>query len=68
MTTFTHMHHEMANKALLIEASRSSDYWNVNKSVLRDIVMSGSVDPKSKWLPVVVTDVDRALVLQYLEA
>ncbi len=61
---FLHMHHAMANKALAMvgsEAQTSADFWNPNKSRIREIVLSGAVDYKDRWWPVVVTDEDRLI-------
>lgn len=69
--TFLHMHHAMANKAsalLAAEAKTDREFWRPNTARLRDIVLSGAADYKSKWLPETVTDEDRKIVLRYLGA
>lgn len=63
---FAHMHHVMANNALIkigCEAKTDQEYWNPNKSRLREIVISGSVDFDKS-----VTVEDRETVLRYLNA
>lgn len=67
---FLHMHHAMANRALMIEQCSSNDFWTVDKTKLREIVMSGAVDPKSNALfeSGSVTPEDRDIVLRYLNA
>lgn len=69
MSRFLHMHHAMANKALMIEQCASSDFWNVDKTKLRAIVLSGEADYKSTLLDrATVTPEDREIVLKYLGA
>lgn len=65
--TFLHMHHVMANKALMVintEAKSDDEFWHPNMNRLREIVMSGEVDYRGE----LVTDADRQIVLNYLNA
>lgn len=67
--TFLHMHHSMANNAIMKEQIESDDFFNVNKDRLREIVLSGEVDYKPTVFDdknLVVTDADRQMVLDYL--
>ena len=68
--TFTHMHIAMANKAIM-QAKYTEGLADQPKEVadrVRELVLGGFVDFKSKWFPVTVTDEDRQIVLQYLFA
>lgn len=68
MTAFTHMHHEMANKALM-QASYTeglADRPAKCAARIRELIMSGAADPKSRWFPVAVTDNDRRIALRYI--
>ncbi|AUZ95414.1 hypothetical protein FDI40_gp655 [Agrobacterium phage Atu_ph07] len=67
--TFLHMHHVMANDAIMKEQIESDDFFNVNKERLREIVLSGEVDYKPTSFDdkhLVVTDEDRQIVMDYL--
>jgi hypothetical protein len=68
--TFLHMHHAMANKAIMQAkyAEGLADQPEKCIARIRELVVSGAVDFKDRWFPVVVTDADRTIVLQYLEA
>lgn len=68
MTKFLHMHHEMANKALM-QAKYTEGLADEPVKLIarvREIVLSGAADYNSRWQPVTVTAADRACVLQYL--
>lgn len=65
--TFLHMHHVMANKAIMVinsEAKTDEEFWNPNMDRMREIVMSGQVDYKGE----AITDEDREIVINYLTA
>lgn len=66
---FLHMHHAMANKAIIQAkyAEGLADQPEKCGERARELVLSGAVDYKDRWHPVVVTDADRAIVVKYLE-
>lgn len=70
MATFLHMHHAMANKALMQARYTEglADFPEKVAARVRELVLSGAVDYKDRWFPVKVTDEDRRIVLRYLEA
>lgn len=70
MSTFLHMHNAMANKALMQARYTEglADHPAKVAARVRELVLSGDVDPKSKFLPITVTDEDRQIVLRYLQA
>jgi len=50
--TFLHMHHAMANKAMKLvaaEATNAEQFCKPGKTKLRELVLSGAVDCKSRW-------------------
>ena len=70
MTAFLHMHHAMANKAMM-QAKYTEGLADEPVRLMariREIVLSGAADYKDRWQPTPVTDADRATVLQYLGA
>lgn len=70
MTAFLHMHHAMANKALM-QAKYTEGLADEPVKLMariREIVLSGAADYKDRCHPVSVTDGDRQIVLNYLEA
>jgi hypothetical protein len=70
MTQFQHMHHAMANKALM-QAKYTEGLADQPAKLMariREIVLSGAADYKDRWFPVDVTAEDRQIVLTYLEA
>jgi hypothetical protein len=70
MSKFLHMHHVMANKALM-QARYTEGLADQPAKVaarVRELVLSGAVDFKDRWSPVTVTDEDRQITLRYLEA
>lgn len=70
MSKFLHMHHRMANKALM-QARYTEGLADQPTKVaarVRELVLSGAVDFKDRWFPVTVTDEDRRIVLSYLDA
>jgi hypothetical protein len=68
--TFQHMHHAMANKALMQAKYTEGLADNVAAlhARVRELVLSGAVDYRDRFQPVTVTDEDRRIVLQYLAA
>lgn len=68
MNKFLHMHHVMANKALMQAKYTEGLADQPAKLVarVREIVLSGAADFKDRWFPVTVTDEDRRIVLSYL--
>lgn len=68
--TFLHMHHAMANKAIMQAKYTEglADQHEKCAARVRELVLSGAVDYKDRWQPVVVTDEDRKIVLNYLGA
>ncbi|MEH3109071.1 MAG: hypothetical protein PGN22_03075 [Agrobacterium cavarae] len=67
---FLHMHHAMANKALMQAKYTEglADQTTKLMARVREIILSGAADYKDRWQPTPVTDEDRALVLRYLGA
>ena len=65
-----HMHHVMANKALMQAkyAEGLADDLPRLRTRMREIVMSGDADYRSRWENITVTDADRELVAKYLAA
>ncbi len=65
-----HMHHAMANKALMQAkyAEGLADQPAKLMARIREIVLSGAADYKDRLFPVTVTDDDRQTVLRYLTA
>lgn len=70
MSKFLHMHHAMANKALMQAKYTEGLADQPTKLIarIREIVLSGAADYKDRWSPVSVTDEDRQIVLSYLAA
>jgi hypothetical protein len=68
--TFQHMHHAMANKAIMQAKYTEglADDLQALRNRMRQLVMSGAVDYRDRFQPVTVTDEDRQIVLQYLAA
>lgn len=68
---FLHMHHAMANKAIMqvkyTEGLCGSDDQTLKRRV-REVVLSGDVDYRSNFERVTITSEDRELVLKYLGA
>jgi len=67
--TFQHMHHAMANKALM-QAKYTEGLADKPASCaerIRELILSGAVDYKDRFQPV-VTDYDRHMALRYLAA
>ena len=66
---FLHMHHVMANNAIMRAKYTEGLADNLDKlrARIRELVTSGAVDYKSRWERVTVTPEDRNLVLKYLE-
>lgn len=63
-----HMHHAMANKALM-QAKYTEGLADKPASCaqrIRELIMTGAVDYQDRWQPVVVTDYDRIMALRYL--
>lgn len=67
--TFLHMHHAMANKAIMQAKYTEglADNLPALRARMRELVVSGAVDFKDRWFSAVVTDADRKIVLDYLE-
>lgn len=66
--TFLHMHHAMANKAIM-QAKYTEGLADKPASCaerIRELVMSGAVDYKDRFQPVQVTSYDRHMVLRYI--
>lgn len=65
---FLHMHHAMANKAIMQAkyVEGLADNLPVLRNRLREIVLNGDVDYKSRYEQVTVTQGDRETVLKYL--
>lgn len=66
--SFLHMHHAMANKAVMqakYTEGLADDHVKCSARI-RELVTSGAVDYKDQFQPVTVTDADRAITLQYL--
>lgn len=66
--TFLHMHHAMANKALM-QAKYTEGLADKPASCaerIREFILTGAVDYKNSFQPVVVTDYDRHMALRYL--
>lgn len=68
MSNFLHMHHAMANKALM-QAKYTEGLADKPASCaerIRELILSGAIDYRDRWQPAVVTDYDRHMALRYL--
>lgn len=67
---FTHMHHAMADKALMQAKYTEglADKPATCAERIRELILSGAVDYVDRWQPVEVTDHDRHMALRYLAA
>lgn len=67
---FLHMHHVMANNAIMQAKYTEglADKPTKLMARIRELVLSGKVDYRDRFQPVIVTDADRAIVLKYLGA
>lgn len=66
--TFQHMHHAMANKALMQARYTEglADKPAICAERIRELILTGAVDYRDRWQPVEITDYDRQMALRYL--